>query len=168
MSLGATPASQGSCHPAQGPGPHSHPHGHQPLSQLPMVGDAGSGSQGLSQPSQKSWGHQGSPSIRHLSGDRGMPSPGWNRWAKIFHRVKGSHIFQRMCGPPELTVGTGYMWHAHNEISHRPQSSGLICQLQHAWQHRQSHITLFWRNLWTEQEWHSYFLVLCIGDMTES
>lgn len=95
---------------------------------------AGPGSHGMSQPSQKqgSWGHQGSSRIRHLSGNRGMPSPGWNWWATIFPGIKDSHIFQRMCGRPELIVGTGHMWHACNGSSHRPWSSGLLCQLQHA------------------------------------
>lgn len=139
MSLGETSAPQGSPHPAQGPGPHTHPHGHQPLSQLLMVGDGRPGRQGVSQPSQK---HQGcpSPSIKHLSGDRGMPSSGWNGWAKIFPRIKGNHIFQRMHGPPELNVGTGHMWRACNGSSHRPWSFGVMCQLQYvpaqaAWNH---------------------------------
>lgn len=58
---------------------------------------------------QGSWGHQDSRSIRHLSGDKGKSSPGWNGWAKIFLRTKGSQIFQRMCGPPELIVMTGHI-----------------------------------------------------------
>lgn len=141
MSLGATSAPQGSPHPAQGPGPHTHLHGHQPLSQLPMVGDGRSGCQGVSQPSENTRAAPAPASSTSLGtgacqAQAGMDGLKFSLGLKATIYSRGCMVLQSWmwgqgtCGVPATGAPTGHgplVWCA----------SFSMCQ------HRQPEITLF-------------------------